>query len=105
MVTELLGKIFRITLLYEVSATIMLPLPSTAMPLAPLKVASVPTPLRKGRDASEPARVVTIPAGVILRILFLYVVSETYKTPAESKASANGLLNFALNPNPSLTPP
>ena len=50
-----------------------------------------------------PAKVVTTPAGVILRIRSL-PISDTYRLPSKSKLSPYGELNVALVPVPSVEP-
>ncbi len=76
---------------------------STAMPEGVLKPALLPKPSAKPPEAL-PARVLTAPAGVTLRIR-LFMRSETYRMPLEaSTAMPLGLLNLALVPVPSAVP-
>ena len=60
----------------------------------------VPTPLEKGVELPVPARVVTAPRGVILRMRWL-LVSATYTIPAESTERPVGWLKLAEVPCPS----
>src|SRR5512142_937758 len=73
------------------------------MPLGELNQAALPTPSRLPRLTAEPARVVTTPSGVILRLVAL-PVSATYTFPATSTARPPGWLNRAFVPVPSWVP-
>jgi hypothetical protein len=69
------------------SATYTFPAESTVTPLGALKVALVPVPFADPVKLDKlPAKVVTTPADVILRIRLL-PVSPTYTFPAESNAT------------------
>src|SRR5205809_7791352 len=66
------GVILRMVLLL-VSATKMLPTLSMATAAGPLKRAALPVPLTLPVLPAKPAKVVTTPAGVILRMVLLTV--------------------------------
>ena len=92
------GVILRIKLLPG-SATYRLPAASVVNPSGYLKVASVPVPLRLPVTPAFPAKVLTTPDWVILRIKLLYW-SATYTLPAASVATPTGLLKVASVPVP-----
>src|SRR5271157_4030301 len=94
----------RIVLLPE-SATYTLPLAgSTATPTGSLNCAAGPCPLLLPTTNSVPARVLTTPAGVILRIV-LVTPSATYRLPLMgSTATPRGERNCAPDPVPSTLP-
>ena len=95
-----LGRMSRMRL-FCVSPTKTFPLPSAATPDGLRNVASlIPTPLAKGVELPLPARVVTVPRGVILRMRLL-PESATYTTPAESTARPEGERKLAKVPCPS----
>src|SRR6476661_2867302 len=75
VLTTRAGVILRIVLLL-VSATKMLPTLSMATAAGPLKRAALPVPLALPVLPAKPAKVVTTPAGVILRMV-LFAVSAT----------------------------
>ena len=104
VVTAPLGVILRIRLLPE-STTYTLPAVSTATAVGLSNVALVPRPsaLPALVPPLPPASVVTVPPGVIFRTR-LFPESTTYTSPAESTATAVGLLNVALVPMPFALP-
>ena len=85
------------------SATYTAPAASTATPMGTLKRAAAPVPSALPPLPAVPASVVTTPAGVILRMVELFV-SATYTAPAASTATPNGLLKRAPAPVPSALP-
>ena len=101
VVTTPAGVIFRSTLL-PLSATYTFPNGSVPTPKGPLNEAAVPVPL-VNPETPLPAKVVTTPAGVILRIR-LFPKSDTYKLPAASVSIPVGLLNEAAVPVPLALP-
>ena len=73
----------------------------TATPIGSQNVAeTVPTPLAKGVELPVPARVETVPKGVIFRMRW-FPESATYTTPAESIAMPCGYEKRARAPEPS----
>ena len=80
--------ILRILLLPE-SAIYRFPNESIAIPDGPLKLAYVPVPSVYSHEPL-PANMLTLPSGVILRIILL-PVSATYRFPAESTVIPYGL--------------
>src|SRR6267142_991245 len=96
------GVILRMVLLY-VSDTYTLPALSVATPDGNLKLAAVPVPSALPATPADPASVLTAPAGVITRIVWLYV-SATYTLPAPSIAAPHGVLKRAAAPLPSALP-
>ena len=98
VVTIPLGVILRMRLL-RVSATYTAPVPSTATPEGRKKLAAVPCPSTRPENP-EPARVVTFPVGVILRMRLL-PVSATYTVPFPSTAAPEGERKLASVPFPS----
>ena len=88
VVTTLVAAILRIMAL-PVSATKRLPLASIAKAWGWLKKASLPVPSLSPAIPGNPAIVVTVPAGVILRMVEL-PVSARYKLPVASTASPPG---------------
>ena len=101
VVTTPLGVILRILWL-PISATYTLPKASTASPLGLLKLAATPVPFVEPLTPL-PAKVVTIPVGVILRILLLYW-STTNTLPEASTATPEGPLKLAAIPVASVEP-
>ena len=75
----------------------------TAMPQGLLNRAVVPAPLALPEVPAKPATVVTTPAEVILRTVWL-PLSATWKVPEASKAMAFGVLKRALPPVASVLP-
>ena len=102
MLTKPPGVILRI-ILFSLSATYTLPEISTVKPYGPLKVAAIPCPSVLPDVIHDPAKVLTNPPGVILRIL-LPPVSATYTFPESSTAIPDGALNLAKMPCPSAMP-
>src|SRR5262245_36714325 len=77
---------------------------STAMPLGLLNRAVAPMPSALPFSPQRPARVVTTPLGVTLRMV-QFSESATYTLPAPSTATPVGKENLALLPTPSAQPP
>src|SRR6478609_9888666 len=102
VVTSPAGVILRITALSS-SATYTLPALSTATPFGKLNRAALPEPSVLPKVSAWPARVVTVPSLVILRMVLL-PVSATYRLPLLSQATLRGLLNDAAAPTPLLLP-
>src|SRR6476660_3485289 len=102
VVTTPAGVILRMVQLAR-SATYPMPVASTATPVGRLKRAAAPVPSVLPVLPAVPARVVTTPAGVILRMVAL-VWSATYTVPAASTATPTGVLNRAAAPVPSVLP-
>src|SRR6185437_732634 len=88
--------------LLPVSATYILPYMSATTPWGLLKVAAVKLPLPAPADP-VPASVLTVPAGVILRIRLL-LESPMYKLPLASMVIPAGPLNEAAVPTPLAEP-
>ena len=99
VVTTPPGVIFLMVLL--ASATITLPLESTAMLRGLLNIAAVPVPSAK--PLTLPAKVVTTPSGVIF-LMRWFAVSATNTLPLESTPTPRGKKNVAAIPVPSAEP-
>src|SRR6266700_4639047 len=86
---------------FKLSVTYTLPAVSTATPRGLLNCATLPGPSLLPAYKGEPAMVVTTPAGVIFRMVWLKE-SATYTLAAVSTASPYGELNRATGLVPSL---
>ena len=96
------GEIRRIVALLE-SATSTLPELSTATACGPLNRAVAASPSALPQEPARPARVVTTPAGVTLRIA-QFTWSATTRSPDASRAIPLGKANRAFAPVPSAVP-
>src|SRR5205085_217234 len=92
VVTSPLGVTLRIRWLPQ-SATYSVPAPSTARPQGDEKRALPPVPSALPGAPGLPARVVTSPAGVILRIVWLSrSATYTFRSPATVVTSPAGVI-------------
>src|SRR5262245_24478788 len=92
--------ILRIALL-AASAIHSTPAASEKTPRGSEKRAAAPTPSCQPAWELEPARVVTVPPGLIMRTDWPSVPDTTYRLPAPSDATSFGKANRAAAPTPS----